>query len=329
MTFKHLNIAIVAGGLGGLSLLNALLNSAFPPEHLHLYEAAPEFTQVGAGVKITCNANRLLDSWGLKEHMLRASNVHPKNYMEYRHYKTADYVGTVEEFGEPLSRMLHRADLLESLRLKLPRSCISTGRKLEKVDYGVEGYQLHFKDGSTAKADIVVGCDGIKSVVRKHLGLFDLPVYSGQMVYRGFVDYSAFSPDTAEVMRKMVNYRGPRRHVLTMPMGNEAHRNARLGIIAFMTEPMEGFDSESWLAKAPIDDLHEHVKGWNRHVQEIIAGLRKGSDDGLMLKQALYVRQPLDKWFATDSRGGGTVLLGDSAHSTLPHQGMRNNSEIV
>lgn len=329
MPFHHLNIAIVGGGLGGLSLLNALLHTSYSPERVHLYEGASEFTQVGAGVKLTRNANRILDLWSLKEHMLCTSNVHPTNYMEYRHYRDAGYIGTVEEFGEPLSRMLHRADLLECLRLKLPQSCISKGKKLESISNSTEGYRLNFKDGSNAVADVIVGCDGIKSVVRKHLGLSDLPIYSGQMVYRGFVDYRAFSSDIVDTMKKMVNYRGPRRHLLTMPVGNDEHQNARLGIIAFMTEPMEGFDSESWLAKAPIDDLHEHVKDWNREVQQIVAGLRQGSDDGLMLKQALYVRQPLDKWFTTDLGGKGIVLLGDSAHSTLPHQGLACISSVA
>ncbi|EMR66246.1 putative salicylate 1-monooxygenase protein [Eutypa lata UCREL1] len=90
-----------------------------------------------------------------------------------------------------------------------------------------------------------------------------------------------------------------------------------------MTEPLENWTSESWLSTAPVDDLYEHVKGWDGAVQEIIAGLRKGSPDGKILKQTLYVREPTAKWFDVQpsSPGSGIILTGDSVHSTLPHQG--------
>lgn len=148
-------------------------------------------------------------------------------------------------------------------------------------------------------------------------------MYSGQMVYRGYVSYDDLTPDTAALLRKTVNFRGPRRHVLTLPIGNEESKTARVGIIGFMTEPLEGWTSESWLSTAPVDDFYEHVKDWTGAVQEIISGLRKSSEDGNILKQTLYVREPTVKWFDVqpDCPGSGIVLIGDSVHSTLPHQG--------
>jgi salicylate hydroxylase len=91
-----------------------------------------------------------------------------------------------------------------------------------------------------------------------------------------------------------------------------------------MSESLDAWDSESWMSRSDIDSLQEHVKDWCPQVQDIIAGLRKGSADGKMLKQALYVRDPLDKWFEMKEgqKDAGIILLGDSAHSTLPHQGM-------
>jgi hypothetical protein len=93
-----------------------------------------------------------------------------------------------------------------------------------------------------------------------------------------------------------------------------------------MTEPLESWVSESWMAKAPVDKLAEQVEGWCPTVQEIIAGLRRsaerGGDGDLILKQAPYVRDPIPKWYEVDAKhpGSGIMLLGDSAHSTLPHQ---------
>ncbi|KAK5120748.1 hypothetical protein LTR85_006106 [Meristemomyces frigidus] len=323
MGFAHKKVAVIGGGLGGMAFMNSALHAGLTD--IHLYEAANEFTEVGAGVNITRNANRVLDAFGLREAMLWKSSRDPPCYMEYRHYRSGEYLGQIEEFGEPRSRQIHRAHLLEILMEKVPKSMVSTGKRLARIEWDSsnECHQLHFMDGTVASADIIVGCDGIKSAVRAHLSLADHPIYSGQMVYRGYVSYDDLTAETAELLRKTVNFRGPRRHVLTLPIGNDESKTARVGIIGFMTEPLDRWESESWLAKAPVDDLFEHVKDWCPAVQEIIHGLRKGADDGKILKQTLYVREPTPTWFSVEEaqQGSGTVLLGDSAHSTLPHQG--------
>ncbi|CAK7238135.1 hypothetical protein SEUCBS140593_010361 [Sporothrix eucalyptigena] len=324
MGFSDKRIAIVGGGLGGMAFANAALYAGL--SNVHLYEAAAQFTEVGAGVNITRNANRVLDAMGVGPAMLARSSRDPPCYMEYRHYRTGEYLGQIDEFGEPRSRQIHRAHLLDALKANVADEHVSLGKRLASVDWTTARncYELTFADGTTADADIVVGCDGIKSVVRtQHLGLVDNPIYSGQMVYRGYVSYDDLSPETAALLRKTVNFRGPQRHVLTLPIGNDESNTARVGIIGFMTEPLENWTSESWLKTAPVDDMYEHVSDWTGAVQEIVEGLRKGSSDGMILKQALYVREPTTKWF--DVRPGapssGVVLIGDSVHSTLPHQG--------
>jgi salicylate hydroxylase len=92
-----------------------------------------------------------------------------------------------------------------------------------------------------------------------------------------------------------------------------------------MTEPLGIWKSESWLAKAPVDDLYEQVKDWLPEAQEIIAGLGKGASDSMILKQTLYVREPTAKWYegGEETPESGIILIGDSVHSTLPHQGKR------
>ncbi|KAI1080817.1 salicylate hydroxylase [Whalleya microplaca] len=324
MGFANRRIAVVGGGLGGMAFMNSALHSGLT--NIHLYEAAPQFTEVGAGVNISANGNRLIDAFGLGDDMLWKSSRNPPSYMEYFHYRTGDFLGQIDEFGEPRSRQIHRAHLLEVFKKNIPDSYISLNKRLVSLDWNVTKncYQLSFQDGTVTEADIVVGCDGIKSVVRQqHLGLTDNPVYSGQMVYRGYVSYDDLTPDTAALLKRTVNFRGPKRHVLTLPIGNDESKTARVGIIGFMTEPLEGWKSESWLGTAPVDDLYEHVKGWTGAVQEIIEGLRKGSEDGRILKQTLYVREPTAQWYDVrpEQVESGVVLVGDSVHSTLPHQG--------
>jgi salicylate hydroxylase len=74
--------------------------------------------------------------------------------------------------------------------------------------------------------------------------------------------------------------------------------------------------SESWLSKAPVESLEQHVKDWSPYVQNIVATLKNTAEGGEIMKQALYVRAPIEKWYE-----GGVVMIGDSVHSTLPHQG--------
>ncbi|KAI1372071.1 FAD/NAD(P)-binding domain-containing protein [Hypoxylon crocopeplum] len=323
MGFAQKRIAVVGGGLGGMAFMNSALHSQL--SNIHLYEAASQFTEVGAGVNITRNANKILDAMGVGPDMLWKSSRDPPCYMEYRHYRTNEYLGQIDEFGDPRSRQIHRAHLLEALKKNVPDEKISLGKRLVSADWSSTKacYSLTFQDGTTAEADIVVGCDGIKSVVRQYLGLADYPIYSGQMVYRGYVSYDDLTPETAALLRKTVNFRGLRKHVLTLPIGNDESKSARVGIIGFMTEPLENWTSESWLSTAPIDDLYAHVQDWTGAVQEIVAGLRKGSADGKILKQALYVREATAKWFDVrpECPGSGVILIGDSVHSTLPHQG--------
>ncbi|KAJ5324282.1 hypothetical protein N7476_002882 [Penicillium atrosanguineum] len=321
MGFEDQRVAIVGGGLGGMSFLNAALYAGL--KNVQLYEQAPQFGEVGAGVNITSNANRVLDAFGLQESMTRRSSRKLPCYMEYHSYKSGEYLGHIEEFSKPPARLLHRADLLDSLKERVPQSSLNLGKHLASIDRNSSGapYTLHFQDGSTAEADIIIGCDGIKSNVRRDMGLGDTPNYSGQVVYRGFVDYKDLPEETAQLLRKTVNFRGPKRHVLILPIGNRETNSDRAAVIGFMSEPLEAWDSESWMSRSDIASLQEHVRDWCPQVQDIIEGLRKSSPDGKMLKQALYVRDPIDKWYEMGQKNSGIILLGDSAHSTLPHQG--------
>ena len=333
MGFDDKRIAIVGGGLGGMAFLNAALYAGL--KNVQIYEQAHQFGEVGAGVNITSNANRILDAFGLKETMLEKSSPKLPCYMEYHSYKTGDYLGHIEEFSQPPARLLHRAHLLDALKERVPESSLNLNKRLATIDRNTDPsaapYTLHFEDGTTTDADIVIGCDGIKSNVRRAMGLGDSPNYSGQVVYRGFVDYKDLPQETADLLRKTVNFRGPKSHVLILPIGNQETQTDRAGIIGFMSEPLEAWDSESWMSRSDIDSLEEHVRDWCPQVQDIVAGLRKGSPDGKMLKQALYVRDPLDYWYEMkeNQKDAGIILLGDSAHSTLPHQGMSLISQLA
>ncbi|KAJ5919366.1 hypothetical protein N7466_010309 [Penicillium verhagenii] len=325
MGFQDKRVVVVGGGLGGMAFMNAAQYAGV--KNIQCYEQAHQFGEVGAGVDISANANRILDAFGLKESLLSRSSPQLPYYMQYHNYKSGEYLGHIEEFSEPHARLIHRAHLLDSLKESVPENLLHLQKRLARLDRNTgpdaAPYTLHFEDGTTTDADIVIGCDGIKSRVRRELGFGDSPNYSGQVVYRGFVDYKDLPEETAKLLHNVVNFRGPKRHILCLPIGNPDTQTDRIGVIGFMSEPLESWDSENWMARSEISTLQEHVKDWCPQVQDLIKGLEAGSPDGRMMKQALYVREPIAKWYEMKDgqKDAGIVLLGDAVHSTLPHQG--------
>lgn len=310
-------IAVIGGGLGGLSFANAALHEGL--KNVTVYEQAKEFKEIGAGVHITKNAFLILDRYGLQKPMEDIASVPSEIYQLYRHYKSGEVIATAKEASKPYGRRVHRAHLLDVLRHNLPSSMLKTGKHLSNItqegEAGKEKYTLHFADETQETADIVVGCDGIHSVVGSYLGIKDDPTYSGQVVYRGLLPYSSLPEATQETLREFNNFRGPRRHVLLFPIGQKD--KLRVNVVAFMPQDLSEWQSESWMSKAPVDELQKYVQDWHPIVsKDIIRALQENSENGRIMKQALYVRKPNDKWYEN-----GIVLLGDAIHSTLPHQG--------
>ncbi|KAJ5613768.1 hypothetical protein N7528_007422 [Penicillium herquei] len=325
MAFREKRVVIVGGGLGGLALMNVALTCGLT--NIEIFEQAREDGEVGAGVDVTANANRILDVFGLKDTLLRHSSPKLPYFMEYHHYKSGDYLGHIEEAHEPHARLIHRGHLLEALKEFLPPEKLHYHKHLTSIEENDSSesppYTLHFGDGSTTKADIIVGADGIKSKVRREIGIGDSPNFSGQVVYRGYVDYKDLPEDTANLLRTVVNFRGPKRHIICLPIGNKRTKTDRIGFIGFMTESLDTWDSENWVSRSTIGDLQDHLSEWCPQVQHLIYGLFQSSSDGFMMKQALYVREPVDRWYKMKEgkEDIGIALLGDAVHSTLPHQG--------
>ena len=194
------SIAIVGGGIGGLCLAVALAHHKVP---VHVYEAASEFSEIGAGVGFGPNALRAMAL--LKPAILEgykrwettsASPSEDRRFFNFRYgleKPSADGVVAGQMICEVRSDMktssVHRARFLEELVKLMPKGAASFRKRLVDIGEEGEGVLLKFSDGSEARHDAVVGCDGIKSQVRKLLlGEGDPTseaVFSGKCCYRG------------------------------------------------------------------------------------------------------------------------------------------------
>ena len=241
-TIKDARIAVIGGGLAGLSFANAAQYNEL--KNVTVYEQAKEFREIGAGITLSENAFRCLDQYGLKEALLEVANeqseVDSGRFGRwFRHYKTGDELAVVAPHGKP-NRRIHRAHLLDVLQAKLPKAMLKTNKRLLKIEKNVNNekeYVLHFADGTSETADIVIGCDGIHSNVRKYLGILDNPQYSGKVVYRGLLPPSSLSKETLDVLQlHLTFFRGYQSYVGIYPIGQG--ENCLYNVVAFMKEPL-------------------------------------------------------------------------------------------
>ena len=244
-TVKDARIAVIGGGLAGLSFANAAQHNEL--KNVTVYEQAKEFREIGAGISLSENAFRYLDQYGLKEALLQVANeqseVDSVRYGRwFRHYKTGEELAVVQPYGKP-NRRIHRAHLLEVLKAKLPKEMLKTNKRLLKIEKNANDdkeYILHFADGTSETADIVIGCDGIHSNVRKYLGIIDNAQYSGKAVYRGLLPPSSLSKEAIDVLQlHLTFFRGYHSYIAVYPIGQG--ENCLYNVAAFMTEPLSEF----------------------------------------------------------------------------------------
>ncbi|MGB9019735.1 MAG: FAD-dependent monooxygenase, partial [Pseudolabrys sp.] len=177
------NIAIVGGGIGGLFAANALIAQGL---RVSVYEQAPAFGEVGAGVFLTPNSVRQLQRVGLGPAVeKRGARVGPGSRY-FRHdgspiapVQVTDSSGWNATFG------MHRADLVELLAGALPANVVHAGHRCSAFEQHDDAARLSFSNGAVVEADVVVAADGIHSELRPYVFPPSTPVFSGSVAYRG------------------------------------------------------------------------------------------------------------------------------------------------
>lgn len=207
---KPFSLAIVGGGIAGLCLAVALDSHHVP---IHVYEAAAHFTEIGAGVGLGPNALRAMAmlSPAIFEGYKRCETSHAsaeerKRFFNFRYgmeAPSADGSMVANQLicdlrSDTETSSVHRARFLNELVNLLPPGAASAGKRLTELiihdndkQEEDQGVLLKFADGTEARHDAVIGCDGIKSQVRKEMlgGQHEASeaVFSGKLCYRGLV----------------------------------------------------------------------------------------------------------------------------------------------
>ena len=302
------SIVIAGGGIGGLA---AALRCADAGADVRLFERAPAFTEVGAGIQIGPNVTRILQAWGLGA-ALQAVAAYPER-LQVRQASSGQVMGqlhwgaqAITQYGAPYAT-IHRADL-HQLLLDAVRA---QNRVSWYLNQGVRGYSLEpdglkieLDDGTALNTQALVGADGLWSRVRAQL-LGDAPArFSGHLAYRALL-VQADLPETLR-SQQVTLWMGPRLHVVQYPV----RRGELLNVVAIVHGPAPQ-DLASWDHSANAADLQRALGAVCPALQALI--------DAVPAWRLWPVcdRPPMRS--AAELAQGRVALLGDAAHPMRPY----------
>ncbi len=301
-----MKIIVLGAGLGGLTAASCLIRGGFDVE---IYEQAPQLGEVGAGIQISANAMHVLADLGVKDRIMTVG-VRPGAYV-FRLHDTGEELQRFNlaadherMHGQPYNQ-IHRADLHEILAEKamsLKPDVVHLNKRATGYTESASGVEVTFADGTTVKGDLLVGADGLKSVVRKKIA-GDVPAtYTGDGAWRITVPIERVREPHLE-------------HVMSVFMGPGGHcvcyylRGGKLLNFVGCIETDE-ISEESWTMHFPKERLRQDVKGWHPAIQAIV----DAADEDGCFRWSLHNRPPIRDWSTKRA-----TLLGDSAHPTLPY----------
>jgi salicylate hydroxylase len=294
------SIAIVGGGIGGAAAALSLLKAGFD---VHVFEQARELREVGAGVQISPNASRVLHGLGLAGALaglgVKPAAWHQRRWDDGRTLLRTPLAGAMEEaFGSPHYQM-HRADVLNTLIEAVPPERLHAGHAL--AGFREEGEQVvaQFDNGAEARADVLVGADGIHSAVRGRLFGSERPHFTGCACYRGLVPAGRVAH--LEIPVESQVWMGPGKHFVHYYVRNRE----LLNFVAVIEQ--DTWTRESWTDSGDVADARAAFDGWHPQIRGILEAVEE------TFIWALFDRPPMERWSV-----GRVTLLGDACHAMLP-----------
>ena len=300
-----LRVAVVGGGIGGVAAALFLHRAGVQAT---VYEQAHELRETGAGIVVPPNMVKLLWALGLQAPLRRVA-VQLQAAWEFRRWQDGRVLSVQamgleceQRYGAPCF-VAHRADLLALLQDALPPGQLRLDHRYRQHEASADDLSISFehRDGhrSNASADLLIGADGIHSLIREAVAPGADARFSGLCAFRCLVP-AAQAPALA-LRPVQTLWLGPGRHLVHYPIS----AGRLVNIVAIV--PAGHWQSESWTAEGRVADMQQAFAGWDARLHQLLAAATETR------RWALVDRSPLARWSS-----GRVSLLGDAAHAMLP-----------
>ncbi|KAI0349381.1 FAD/NAD-P-binding domain-containing protein [Trametes cingulata] len=328
---KRFRVAIIGAGLGGLLLALSMQKNA-PDVEVTLYESTSALTEVGAGIGFWPRMWEILADLGLEADLLQITGARDGAALPMR-YRKADQSKAVDFYQlSPVLFTFHRSDLQRLLAKHLHAAQICFSKRLVRYDVPDTNCGptiLHFKDGTSAVCDLLIGSDGVRSAVRRtmyedladearrsgaitraqRLRKMADPAWSREIAYRGLVPTSKLEKQGFTDTDVPVIFYGKNKHALSYPIC----RGKIVNVVAFVSYPNHREDVEydgPWVSPATSEEAAKEFEGWDPNVRLLLGSMENP------LRWAIHECHYLPTYVR-----GRVALIGDAAHAMRPHQG--------
>lgn len=308
---KH--VLIAGAGMGGLALALALVQRGF---RVSVFERVADLKEIGAGFMCSPNGTRVLYALGLKDEVdrieVRLAERDIRLWNTGQRWTLQGHgAGSAERYGAPFL-VLHRGDLHTVLLNAVQRAqpdAVRVGARCVDLRQDGSGVVLRIEGGSEIRGDVLIGADGVHSMVRQRLFGADNPSFTGEIAWRGLIPMTALPGRLRGAVTS--NWIGPHGSVTMYPV-----RRMELLNFAGLVERSD-WRVESWIEQGSRDECLHDFRGWHEDIHFLIRNTQAP------FKFALFLREPLAHWSV-----GRVSLLGDACHATTPYLGQGLNMAL-
>jgi 6-hydroxynicotinate 3-monooxygenase len=294
-------IAVVGAGLGGLTCAAFLQRAGFA---VTIYEQAPTFSRIGAGIILSANVTKVLRRLDVERPLLEIG-IRPDAFVS-RAWDTGETLyelpldGTSERhFGGPYINV-HRGDLQAVLASAVRPGSIAFGHCLTDLEPAGMAIRLVFDNGTRHEADIVIGADGIRSKVRDILLGAERPRFTGRVAQRAIFPTARLA---GHAIRDCTKWWCTDRHLLAYFITRRRDEVYLMGSVSAAS-----WESEELALPCPRQDFINAFANFHPDIRRVVEA---ATDVTVM---PICDRERHDRW-----SDGRVVLLGDACHPVRPY----------